>query len=166
MEKTDEHFNFLFFFLKGVEQEINLEEEKRVMIEKAINLKLMCDYAVSCSYGDIVLIICMLRDYVKLLDERKGDDITYQAYYRKRFLHIADHLSEQIEYDYDAALQKCLKKREKESNSDVGEEAMALAIKYGGCGKKKEEKHDSGGTEAVQGEEPEIQEADCSVHEP
>lgn len=29
-----------------------------------------------------------------------------------------------------------------------------------------EENNDSGGTEAVQGEEPEIQEADCSVHEP
>lgn len=166
MEKADEHFNFLFFFLNGVKQEINREEQKQVMIEKAINLKLMCDYAVSCSYGDIVLIICMFRDYVKLLDERKGDDITYKAYYRKRFLHIADSLSEQIGYDYDAALEKCRKKQEKESNSDVGEEAMALAIKYGGRGKKKGNENDSGGTEAAEGEELEIQEANRSIHEP
>ena len=156
----------MFFFLNEVKQEINQEEQKQVMIEKAINLKLMCDYAVSCSYGDIVLIICMLRDYVKLLDKHKNADITYKAYYRKRFLHIADSLSEQIEYDYDAALEKCRKKQKKESNSDVGEEALALAIKYGGRGKKKGNENDSGGTEAVQGEEPEIQEADCSVHEP
>ena len=62
------------------------EEEKQVMIEKAINLRLMCDYVVSCSYGDIVLIICMLHDYVNMLDEIKADDIGYQAYYRGIFM--------------------------------------------------------------------------------
>lgn len=160
------YFILLFEFLKSVEQRISKEEQKQVMIEKAINLKLMCDYAVSCSYGDIVLIICMLRDYVKLLDERKGYDIQYQVYYRERFLHIADHLSEQIEYDYDAALKKCQKMQEKESKSDIGEEAMALAIKYSGRGKKKGAENDSGGTETAEGEESEIQETDRSIHEP
>lgn len=46
------------------------------------------------------------------------------------------------------------------------EEAMALAIKYGGRGKKKGNGDDSGGNETAEGEEPEIQEADRSVHEP
>lgn len=64
---------FFFQFLQEVEKELSKEEEKQVMIEKAINLKLMCDYVVSCSYGDIVLIICMLRDYVKMLDEVRSD---------------------------------------------------------------------------------------------
>ena len=109
------------------------------MIKKAINLKLMCDYAVSCSYGDIVLIICMLHDYVKMLDEIRND-IQWKAYYREKFVKMADRLSEQIEYDYDAALEKCKKKLEKkESSSYVGEEAMALAIKRGGWKKRKEE---------------------------
>ncbi len=166
MKNNDAHFMFLFNFLESERKELSREEQKQVMIEKVINLKLMCDYAVSCSYGDIVLIISMLRDYVRLLDERKGDDIQYQAYYRGRFLHIADHLSEQIGYDYDAALKKCQKMQEKEDKSDIGEDAMALAVKYSGRGKKKEAENDSGGTETAEGEEPEIQEADRSVHEP
>lgn len=114
------------------------EEEKQVMIEKAINLKLMCDYVVSCSYGDIVLIICMLRDYVKMLDEVRSD-IQWEAYYREKFIKMADRLSEQIGYDYDAAVEKCQKKLgQKERSSDVGEEAMALAIKHGRSKKKEE----------------------------
>ena len=64
---------FFFQFLKEVENQLSGKEKKQVMIENAINLKLMCDYVVSCSYGDIVLIICMLRDYVKMLDEVRSD---------------------------------------------------------------------------------------------
>lgn len=128
---------FFFQFLKEVENQLSGKEKKQVMIENAINLKLMCDYVVSCSYGDIVLIICMLRDYVKMLDEVRSD-IQWEAYYRDKFIKMADRLSEQIEYDYDAALEKCRKKLgQKESSSDVGEEATALAIKRS-TGKKKE----------------------------
>ncbi len=128
---------FLFQFLHEVEESISPEAEKQVMIEKAINLRLLCDYVVSCSYGDVVLIICMLHDYVKMLDEIKADDIQYQAYYRGKFVKMADRLAEQIGYDYDAAVEKCKKKLQKrESASDVGEDAMALALKYGAKGKK------------------------------
>ncbi len=128
---------FFFQFLHEVEESVSLDAEKQVMIEKAINMKLMCDYIVSCSYSDIVLIICMLRDYVKMLDEVRSD-IQWEAYYREKFIKIADRLSEQIEYDYDAALEKCRKKLgQKEKDSDVGGEAMALMIKRG-SNKKKE----------------------------
>lgn len=133
-----EHFWFLFQFLREVEEGMTKDEMKQVMIEKAINLKLLCDYVVSCSYGDIVLIICMLRDYVKMLDEVRSD-IQWEAYYREKFTKMADRLSEQIEYDYDAALEKCRKKLgQKERTSDVGEDAMALAIKHGRSKKKEE----------------------------
>ncbi len=135
MDKQNE-LGFFFQFIQGELKEISKEEEKQVMIEKAINLKSMCDYVVSCSYGDIVLIICMLHDYVKMLDEIRSD-IQWEVYYREKFIKMADRLSEQIEYDYDAALEKCKKKLEqKESASDVGEEAIALAIKQG-IGKKR-----------------------------
>lgn len=123
---------FLFSFLREIEEGMSKDEMKTVMIEKAVNLKLLCDYVVSCSYGDIVLIICMLYDYVKMMDEIKGNSIQYQAYYRKKFITMADRLAEQIEYDYDAAVERCKKKQEKEErDSDIGEEAMALAIKRG-----------------------------------
>ena len=131
--------------LQEVEKELSKEEEKQVMIEKAINLKLMCDYVVSCSYGDIVLIICMLRDYVKMLDEVRSD-IQWEVYFREKFMNMADKLSEQIEYDYYAAMEKCRKKLEKkESSSDVGGEAMALAVKHSKSKKKRNEKEDLDG---------------------
>lgn len=116
--------------LNEVEKGISKEENKRIMIEKAINLRLMCDYVVSCSYGDIVLIICMLHDYVKRLDEVRKEDILYQAYYRDKFIKIADKLAEQIEYDYDRAVEKCRKKQLKEErNSDIGEDGLTQLIK-------------------------------------
>lgn len=56
---------------------------------------------------------------------------------------MADRLSEQIEYDYDAAKERCLTKRQREENAgDIGEDAMAMAVKYG-KGKKKKEKEKS-----------------------
>lgn len=123
---------FLFQFLQEVEKELSKEEEKQVMIEKAINLRLMCDYVVSCSYNDVVLIICMLHDYVKMLDEVKADDIQYQAYYRGVFMKMADRLAEQIEYDYEKQLEKCQKKMmKKEKDSDIGEDSFVLAVKRG-----------------------------------
>ena len=127
-----ENLWYFFSFLEEVEKSIEPEQDKQVMIEKAINLKLMCDYVVSCSYGDVVLIICMLHDYVKMLDEARGDDIQYQAYYRVKFLKMANRLAEQIGYDYELAVEKCKKKQLKqEADSDIGEEAMALTIKRG-----------------------------------
>lgn len=139
---------FFFQFLKEVEKEVSKEEKKQVMIEKAINLKLMCDYVVSCSYGDIVLIICMLHDYVRLMDETRNT-IQWEAYYRDKFIKMADRLSEQIGYDYDAAMEKCEKNmQKKETSADVGEEAMALALKYGNS-KKKEKTKEGEGNETI-----------------
>ena len=138
-----EHLWFLFSFLRKIEKSMSNEEMKQVMIEKAINLKLHCDYVVSCSYGDIVLIICMLHDYVKILDEIK-DDIQWEAYYRKKFIAMAERLAAQIDYDYDAAVEKCRKKQEKEEgHSDIGEEAMALAVNYRGLKKGGKNKSES-----------------------
>lgn len=131
---------FLFQLLQEVERELSKEEEKQVMIEKAINLKLMCDYVVSCSYGDIVLIICMIHDYVKMLDKTRNT-IQWEVYYRDKFIKMADRLAKQIDYDYDAAVERCRKQQGKEGrDSDIGEEAMALTVKRGGAKKKEPEK--------------------------
>lgn len=138
-----EHFWFLFQFLREIEKDMSKDEMKQVMIEKAINLKLMCDYVVSCSRGDIVLIICMLHDYVKMMDKVKDEDIQWKVYYRDKFVTMADRLANQIEYDYDAAVEKCRKEQEKrERYSDIGEDAMVLAVKSGGTRKKEPTKED------------------------
>ncbi|MCR5791369.1 MAG: hypothetical protein K6G83_15910 [Lachnospiraceae bacterium] len=109
-----------------------------VEITGVINLKSrpISHYEVSLPYGDLVLIVAMLRDYVRGLDEVKRDDIQWHAYYRNRFLGMADRISQQIEYDYDKAMQKCLKKQAKES--DIGEDALILALKKGSATQKNE----------------------------
>ncbi len=91
--------------LQEIERGIMDKSEKQVMIEKAVNLRQMCDYVVSCSYGDIVLIICMLHDYIRMLDETRADDLWYQSYYRKKFVGLSNRLAEQVGYDYDKAVE-------------------------------------------------------------
>ena len=138
MTDRKEQLWVFFHFLDEVKKELSKEEEKQVMIEKAINLRLLCDYVVSCSYGDIVLIICMLHDYIKILDEVKTNDIEYQAYYRNRFIKMADHLAAQIGYDYDEAVKKCKEKYMKNrQQSDIGEDGLSLYIKRSAKSEKK-----------------------------
>jgi hypothetical protein len=76
----------------------------------------------TCTYRDIILIICMFRDP----DMWKGTEHEDSAEFRR----IADELSSQIGYDYDAAVEKCRKRAEKDNKeSDVGDEAMSLMLK-------------------------------------
>ena len=113
--------------------------DKDVEIKGAVNLKAkpISNYEVKLAYGDLTLIVAMIRDYIKGLDQMMADGdlelnkIQYESYYRIKFLKIADRISEQIEYDYDAAMERCLKKQTQVDKSDIGEEAMALAIKRG-----------------------------------
>lgn len=111
--------------------------EDEVDIEGALNLKArpISEYKVRLAYGDLVLIVSMLRDYVKGFDAMAAEGILpinenhYNAYYREKFMGMANKISEQIEYDYDEKLKQCLKKMSKEDNSDIGDEAMSLMIK-------------------------------------
>ncbi len=123
----------IFDFIKEAEEAPQFD----VPIEGVVNLKTspISDYKVKMSYGDLTLIVAMLRDYIKGLDQMQADgdlrinSFQYEAYYRNKFLQIAERISEQIEYDYDSKLKQCLKRAGKEDNSDIGEESMALMIK-------------------------------------
>ncbi len=112
--------------------------EEEVEIKGAVNLKAhpISNYEVRLAYGDLVLLVAMVEDYIKGLDVIKADDIQWQVYYRNKFKKISNNIQEQIEYDYQKAFEKCIKKKDKDS--DIGEEAMALAIKYAPKPKKKE----------------------------
>lgn len=146
----------MFFFYEEMEKEISDKAELPVRIRGAYNMKApgFPEYEVTCPYGDIVLIIAMLRDYVKCLDEVIGDDITYKAYYRKRFMKMAERLSEQIGYSYDKAVEKCRKKKEKEKKDDIGEDAIVLAVTRGARAdkKKQQEQETEGAGESDEGQ--------------
>ncbi len=111
----------------------NGDNDIEVPIKGAVNVRShpIKDFDVRLAYGDLTLIVAMLRDYVKGLDEIKQDDILWNVYYSKKFREMADKISAQINYDYDAQYLKCLKKAEKEDHSDVGDEALSLALKRG-----------------------------------
>lgn len=126
MEKI-EHLDYLPEFLNEAEKNIKTEEDRRVQVEHCINIKELRDYKVTCSYGDMVLIICILKDYLKL---SAGKEDFMWDYYRNRFAKLADRLSEQIEYDYEAQVERCRKKmNSKGKGDDVGEDAMIMAVK-------------------------------------
>lgn len=85
-------------------------------------------FEVTLTTGDLVLIVSMIEDYVRGLDEIRADDITWQAYYHKKFKDISERIQNQIEYDYEKKRAACLKKHSK-AEDDIGEEALALTIK-------------------------------------
>ena len=120
-----------------------------VPIKGAVDLHAhpISSFDVRLAYGDLTLIVAMIRDYIKDMDMRLSEGTLginkdqYEAYYRVKFLGIADRISEQINYDYDKQVEKCVKKLSKtEDSSDVGEESLALTVKRGREAKK-EQKH-------------------------
>lgn len=123
------HLDSLAELLDGAEKDIRQEADRQVEVEHCINIKTLRDFKVFCSYGDMVFIICILKDYLKIIAEKEGH---IWDYYRDRFAKLADKLAEQIGYDYEKQLEKCRKKMEgKESRSNIGEDAMALAVNGG-----------------------------------
>jgi hypothetical protein len=135
-----------FFSLEEIEKEIPEDlKEKEVSIRGAHNLKApgIPEYEVRMAYGDIVLMISVL--YLYLRDQEKirtEEDILWNSYYKGKFQKMADRLSEQIGYDYWKAYERCQKKQEKQDNSDIGEEAMALTVKRARKEAEKKEKEE------------------------
>ena len=135
-----------FFFLEEIEKEIPEDlKEKEVSIRGTHNLKApgIPEYEVRMAYGDIVLMISVL--YLYLRDQEKirtEEDILWNSYYKGKFQKMADRLSEQIGYDYWKAYERCQKKQEKQDNSDIGEEAMALTVKRARKEAERKEKED------------------------
>lgn len=93
-----------------------------------VNARPISDYEVRCAYGDIVLMVCVLKDYLRLLEGKEGP---MWDWYKNKFAGMADSLAIQIDYDYEEKKKKCEKKMQKmeDSSSDVGEDAMVIAMK-------------------------------------
>lgn len=95
-------------------------------------------------YGDICKVVNALRDYARLL-RMVCDEWDLQGFHRASYEHHADILEKiskkyqaGIRYDYDAAIEKCRRKTEKNRREeDIGEDALLLAIRKGQRGVEK-----------------------------
>ena len=91
---------------------------------------------ISTCYGDICKIVNALRDYSRLLEmvcdqwELQGWQRAVYEYHARKLREISQKYQAGIHYDYDAAVEKCRKKREKQQREDdVGGEAIELAVR-------------------------------------
>ncbi len=87
-------------------------------------------------YGDVLKTINALMDYTRMLDivcdqwELTGFHRATYEYHADKLREIADKFQKAIGYDYNAAVEKCRKKKaRKQPYSDVGEDALALAVR-------------------------------------
>lgn len=87
-------------------------------------------------YGDVLKTINALMDYTRMLDivcdqwELTGFHRATYEYHAGKLREIADKFQKAIGYDYSAAVEKCRKKKaRKQAYSDVGEDALALAVR-------------------------------------
>lgn len=87
-------------------------------------------------YGDILKTINALMDYTRMLNlvceqwNLTGFHKATYEYQAGKLREIAEKFQTAIGYDYDAAVEKCRKKRAKKSRSDdVGEDALTLTVR-------------------------------------
>lgn len=98
---------------------LNSNNEKEVMLTDVCEFKkgVLHEYNVPISYSDTVLLISMLHDYVRMLDELKGSKIEY---YKMRFTKMAEIMEQCIDYNYAEKLEQC-KIDIKEKDDRLGE---------------------------------------------
>ena len=93
------------------------------------------DHEIKTCYGDICKIVDALRDYAQLL-EMVCDTWGLQGFHRATYelragelRKIAGKFQAGIGYDYDAAVERCEKRKgKKRRDEDVGGEAMTMAF--------------------------------------
>lgn len=93
------------------------------------------DHVFKTCYGDICKTVNALRDYSRMLAmvcdtwDLQGFHRAMYEFHAEKLRKIADKFQAGIGYDYDAALERCRKKKEKQQRyDDVGGEAMAMGF--------------------------------------
>ena len=125
---------------------LNLEE---LMIEKAeevpegesilidfFDVKAFSNETIKSCQGDLFIICNVLCDYCDIL-ERKVEEEHMQGlrkanfeYYIRRCKGIYKKLADQMKYDRDKNIEKCLKAKDKKTfDNDIGEDALVMSSK-------------------------------------
>jgi hypothetical protein len=101
------------------------------------DLKKWKDLVIPTCAGDITVIINALEDYARILEQTVGE-WNLEGYHKAMYeLHaarcrkISDKYQKATGYNYEAALAKCRKRKEKNRDDDIGEDGLTLTAKYG-----------------------------------
>lgn len=136
-----------FEFSAGVAEEIEQAEKGNIPI-RFYNLKSRCYQGLHASEGDVILIINAMADYADILmefvrqTEAEGLFKAYYEHHAERCRKISEKLQVQVGYDRDSEIERCRAKRKrKEADDDVGEEALVMMVRRG-REKKKGENHE------------------------
>lgn len=82
--------------------------------------------------GDLYIIVNALYDYAGILERVAAQQASYQQelylLHAARCRKIAGKFSEQMGYDYDKALERCRKRREKGSGDDTGFDGLEALL--------------------------------------
>ena len=94
------------------------------------------------SPGDLCVLCNVLHDYSSALEvfakEKEGYEQALFEYQAERCRKIQKHLENSMGYNVEQAIRKCLKKKDRERESDVGEDAFVLAVRARGRAKQVE----------------------------
>ncbi len=155
-----------FEFSAGVTEEIDRAEEGNIPV-RFYNLKSGCYQGFHTCEGDVLVTINALADYADIIMEfiAQSDYGGYRnAFYElhaERCRKISKKLQEQIGYDRDAAIDRCREKKKyfgKNSDNDVGEDALVMAVKKSREKQKKE--RDSNGQGEIRRKQQGVQSCD------
>lgn len=102
-------------------------------------------------WGDLCMICNALEDYANILEkviiqwDLNGYHAAAYELHAARCRKVSRKYANAIGYDYQQAIEKCRKQREKTaSRSDIGEDALVLLSTYGVGAKKKKEEQEKG----------------------
>lgn len=86
--------------------------------------------------GDLHIICNVMHDYAALLEslvpEKEGYEQAIYEYHAGRCKKIQQKIEESMNYNVEQAIEKCRKKKGKEKDDDIGEDALVLAARRRG----------------------------------
>lgn len=124
-----------FEFSAEMTERIEQAEQGNIPLQ-FYNLKSQCYQGIHTCEGDITVMCNAMADYADLIMEfiRQSDYEGYQKafyeVYANRCRKISEKLQEQIGYSREAAIERCrIKRGWRESDNDIGEDALVMAVK-------------------------------------
>lgn len=159
---------------QGIAPLLEHTQEMNQMLNQDVTIEffdLSGEHTFKTCYGNLCKTVNALMDYARILElaceqwQLQGYHRALYEYQAEKLREIAGKYGEGIGYDYAAAVEKCRKKQARKSDSDVGEEAMALLVRKNNRAAEKSKKKETKALSQTDEWEPETVDCDDSPWE-